>query len=1513
MTYFLRQVVAQDIDDPIIIDIEDPEFIIGRASILKLREHGMVSRKHASFQKTSRGSLCIKDLDSTYGLYVNGIRIDKSLLYELNPGDMIGLGVSDISMSPEGFVAFLCERNPRKEVKREVIIISDDDEDVSPSTVKSNITQFVDQGIQTNRIDTGKFEEVENNKSSEEMSFPQENKSVSHETKKQVILSSSSDSEDASNIIDSKISSKRPRILSDDENNAEETFTSNPSCSGMQNTESFSSSAAFRQQNTANIFRQMDLALNGIKEEGARSLPVKDNGPEAYEPVPSHGNDKSTSFPILLSTEKIAIKKEVDDFAARNPNARIKEDSFYSQDDDVITISDEESFLDFSSSQTFKQEPPSESDDDLIFDSDVEALPNMEEEHPTGTETIESIESYINDDCNRNRTDVSNRHPQVSVRHSVIDDNNSDSSVDDTAERIVYASKVPQKRNKVPIPARVKGVHKFLKESHANFPKMQRNSNLPDVEGSHKSLSESGTTFLEQQQHMNSLDVVRTRESQTNVNLPEAIKSRMSIRKTLLTEPKPLSARPRKLCGRGEVVDKVTDKRAVPYRKKRTYKNVDVSNNKPKEKLLNSKLKGRHPSSSSDAVNIVISDKKINNYRIPKKKNTDGSAEDKARPNDKYLDINKLKITEKKTSVKRRPENFGSRMAFLTQDVPNQVPKKKLPKIANTKNLNDYNSSRSSHSAHSSNTRNQETHHAMSNLVEKNKVTPGLQNSHAQSCVSMRDPRQNRNKQSSDMNSSAKKIIVSENAMNTLPRKEKANSFFSSSYGTRYAVLEKIVNLQVKWLREYSSFKNRPVPSPPPDVREGVDHLPLSFNSIESYMSAFKPMLLLEIWEMMYEESKEIYKSNFNVNKFYFKVTHCSNKQEHNMTQIECVGVVNNSVSFEPYEGNLVILHLGYAKEKRPMFAYIMKHTITNCFDPNQWKEMGEEWVENARLWTFTALIKRRDQQPFPSLKKLNKGNGLCNLKSKLKLVNAISCLSSTPLLNAILKPTPKAFSVKILAETPSRDYSNIQKRFILSIGAEILQNSAEPKIILLQGPPGTGKTRTLIGLLEHLVHSQTEKSKVLVTAPSNAAVDEIGKRLLKLNEELKHTNTFINFIRIGQKKLISKDMLNYSLDHKAHKQFEIDIAAEKRKLERDIENERKQMRSKNLEEARQHKNRYEFYKAQYDIEHPWNTATANRYRNKILIDANIILSTLDSCTGGDLAHVFRHQEQYFFSCCIVDEATQCTEPEVLQPLMFGMKKLILVGDHRQLPATVKSEMAKNNFFDRSAFERFVMYFENKCDSNPLLILTEQYRMHSQICSFPSKYFYNGLLKTAPDTDIKYMKYPLRPFVVLNMMDGQESSGSSKTNQNEAMSIVSICAQFLEISSASAIGVITPYRAQQRLYEEALSHNPDYRKIEINTVDGFQGREKDVIILSCVRANSSSGSIGFLACRKRMNVAITRARQCLIICCHAQSLSKNKDWEALISNARERKCLYNVTSHKDIALIFHKNLRKTGL
>lgn len=521
-------------------------------------------------------------------------------------------------------------------------------------------------------------------------------------------------------------------------------------------------------------------------------------------------------------------------------------------------------------------------------------------------------------------------------------------------------------------------------------------------------------------------------------------------------------------------------------------------------------------------------------------------------------------------------------------------------------------------------------------------------------------------------------------------------------------------------------------------------------------------------------------------------------------------------------------------------------------------------------------------------------------LKPTLRLIETIAVMSTrTPFFDKILQPDYGCCEFEPLEATgvrfkfvDSRQYNEFQQAAITGCYSAIMRPFSTVKVMLVQGPPGTGKTHTLVGIVKNMfANFESDKGplRIMICAPSNGAIDEIGRRLLSNKHFLKpFKSRSLRIVRIGQKAQIHSDIHRYLLDNL------IDMNLEKAQKEKKYGNSK--LRNPDL-------------------------LKRSRVRDDLLLNADVILSTLSSCQQSSL-ELFRDKfsSKSAIRCLIVDEASQCSEPELLMPFVFrSITKVILIGDHLQLPATVISKKAQQLNYGRSLFERFIGYFEKQVNTGlishlPLITLNRQFRMHPMICSFPSKQFYKGLLQTASKSGHN-PSIRIQPYFVFDLANSVENCSSrgqtgTKYNLVEVDFVCQLLKRILkklghpvdtdqEIAAlpeklSASIGVVTFYRGQKSVIVSCLKqfHSGILLKhVEVNTVDAFQGQERDIVILSCVRAFDPAqgcGSIGFLRSQQRMNVALTRAKSSLFICISGKSFVDVPRWQQLLTDAQSR-------------------------
>lgn len=416
--------------------------------------------------------------------------------------------------------------------------------------------------------------------------------------------------------------------------------------------------------------------------------------------------------------------------------------------------------------------------------------------------------------------------------------------------------------------------------------------------------------------------------------------------------------------------------------------------------------------------------------------------------------------------------------------------------------------------------------------------------------------------------------------------------------------------------------------------------------------------------------------------------------------------------------------------------------------------------------------------------------------------------------------------------------------------------------LAIIHGPPGTGKTTTVVEVIRQLI---ARGERVLACAPSNTGVDNLLERLLATGEPA---------VRLGHPARVSEDLREHSLDALVE-QHEVMVLV-------------KQM----MREAEQIERKAEKYtRAKPAPGQRWQQRQEARELRKqarllekqavshILKDARVVCATttFDDSVLDDLR----------FDVLVIDEACQSVEPGCWVPLRRA-DRVILAGDHLQLPPTILSKSAAREGFAVSLMERLVNHFGDLVTRQ----LTVQYRMNEAIMGFSSQQFYDNSL-IADDSvrqhvlsDLPRIKSDRADDVPVTFIDTAgtgwieeiEPDGLSKLNPQEGRLVLqqvnALCDAGLPPGD---IAVIAPYAAQVRW----LRQNAVYDQLEVDTVDGFQGREKEAVVISLVRSNSI-GEIGFLADARRMNVALTRAKRKLILVGDSSTLASDEFFQTLL-------------------------------
>jgi len=561
----------------------------------------------------------------------------------------------------------------------------------------------------------------------------------------------------------------------------------------------------------------------------------------------------------------------------------------------------------------------------------------------------------------------------------------------------------------------------------------------------------------------------------------------------------------------------------------------------------------------------------------------------------------------------------------------------------------------------------------------------------------------------------------------------------------------------------------------------------------------------------------------------------------------------------------------------------------------------------------------------------------------------ALESLQYYDLMDEILKAEPSP-----ILRFGEQAVSDVMKNYHVNPGQAkaILSAKENDGFTLVQGPPGTGKTKTIVAMVGALLTGvlktshgavaisrpgaapldaagrsvQSPSKKLLVCAPSNAAVDEL---VLRLKAGVKTTNgTFhkVDVLRLGRSEAINADVRDVTLDELVKARMDAEINKNGNISERErMHQEAGEIKLKvmdlrgRIEAARDSTDRGPYLKLQREFDELKRRQAhigakidaakdgGNTYareveikrrqvQQEVLDKAQVLCATL----SGSGHEMFKNLNVEF-ETVIIDEAAQCVELSALIPLKYGCSKCILVGDPKQLPPTVLSQSAARFGYDQSLFVRMQQNHPQEVH-----LLDRQYRMHPEISMFPSQEFYEGRLEDGADmAQLRLQPWHqsglLGPYRFFDVRGVQERGqrGQSLVNVEELKVAMQLYNRFRtdfgQVDLKGKIGIITPYKAQlyalrQRFTDAFGEGITDL--IEFNTTDAFQGRECEIIIFSCVRA-SPTGGIGFMTDIRRMNVGLTRAKSSLWILGDSRALVQGEFWAKLITDAKRRNLYTN--------------------
>ncbi|BFF99601.1 uncharacterized protein DMAD_07460 [Drosophila madeirensis] len=585
---------------------------------------------------------------------------------------------------------------------------------------------------------------------------------------------------------------------------------------------------------------------------------------------------------------------------------------------------------------------------------------------------------------------------------------------------------------------------------------------------------------------------------------------------------------------------------------------------------------------------------------------------------------------------------------------------------------------------------------------------------------------------------------------------------------------------------------------------------------------------------------------------------------------------------------------------------------------PETFATLREQRTKTGQELIFEILKDGISLETFNGIKLLTARPVVDSLRVDLGALRAVDQLARSPLHRRIIKPTEMLKNASIPSYGTPFVFKGFAKlnphqELVCASTYQRVIDDSKPSITLIQGPPGTGKSMIIANISFQCLYGKAaikKDRKILICAHSNTAVDSIMSRLHQVRENFSEKDRF-EMLRYGLHDKMSSLSRHYSLEHKyqcvRNHRRDLISAGNRAILKQcyiELKAEVNKMRNTHLkgtwlfDQYQDKVRKLQIYEEQLNprltLREEFDIAATH------IKAANIVCTTLSSCVK--LSSYIN-----YFDVCLIDEATQCTEPWTLLPMRFGIPHLVLVGDTQQLPAVVLSQRAVEFGLARSMFDRIQRSLERQQADDPfghlsvhtkLFKLTTQYRMHPEICKWPNRYFYDAQLVNEVGLEGK-LATPLIPYAIINLgytRDTSDPKTRSISNEEEARFVAKLLAEMEKHlpSRRYGYGLISPYSSQCYALSQVL---PSHMRLPPPlTVDAYQGTESDVVVISNARTQGS----GFLSNYQRLNVAVTRPKRCLIICGNFRDLQNVPMWRDLLDDAGKRGVYFDL-KREDVA------------